>query len=211
MDDKLNKVAKKKGYKIQTIKKHGDLVYRLSLKFRNTDKESKIIDNLNISNNQKVRDFCLRLIDDTFRLHDLGKVNINYQYKIGETNQRTINYNSRHSYLGACMFFNEYKNKVLGLSISGIDKIKMINFISVLSFLISKHHLRNCDVFIQNKKQLEYKFYEFIKLLQENCTDFNIEKSNSSYPIGFNEVTEYILPILKKADEIASEEFGGVE
>ncbi|MDU5262109.1 MAG: hypothetical protein E6176_06720, partial [Clostridium celatum] len=62
MDYKLNKVAKKKGDKIQTIKKHGDSVYRLSLKFRNTDKESKIIDSLNISNNQTVRDFCLRLI-----------------------------------------------------------------------------------------------------------------------------------------------------
>ena len=210
MEDKLKKVAKRKGYKRQTIKAHGDETYRNSLRFRNLDKEAKIINNCNIPNSKMVIKFCSSLIDDTFRLHDLGKVKINFQYKIGETKQRTINYNSRHSDFGACIFFNEYKNKALELSISSIDKIKIINFISALSFAISKHHLRSIDVTIASKKQIEYQFHEFIKLLQKNCNDFNVEKSNSLYPIDVKELIEYILPILKKADGIASEKFGGV-
>ncbi|EJO5347119.1 CRISPR-associated helicase Cas3' [Clostridium botulinum] len=145
-DDKI--YAHIKDNRKETLKEHLDL----SLKYLNKICKNKCLDNvfLNFENNLLIgfsnegKELYRKMILNTIYMHDLGKINCNFQYiKMKNEkfkNEEGINCNnSNHSMLSAVIYINYFLNRIRNLQCKE-DKKLLFVFMLLNSYVISKHH-----------------------------------------------------------------------
>ncbi|MBU3161252.1 CRISPR-associated helicase Cas3' [Clostridium frigoris] len=170
---------------------HMNLAYKYFLnicKEKNLDNvfmniEKKLLTDL--SNEGKA--FWKELLCNTIYMHDIGKVNCNFQTrKMKNKKYKDFpNFDSKHSMLSACIYFDYYFKKFIDIKENG-DKPILLTFLLLNSYLISKHHgiLDNFagfkDKFIdgfKNYRKIEnvkiYKDYKGkLSITPDNITDY---------------------------------------
>ena len=130
------------------------------------------------------------LIYNVIYCHDLGKSNPNFQVlRMNNNNfQLTSSANPRHSMNSACIYFNYYLTKVL--SMNREEKKTLLFFLTINSFIISKHHseLYNVEEFFEKLINKYENKDEFI-----NCVDDITKKisQNKLKSIFCKKIEEY--------------------
>ena len=147
---------------------HMDLTYKYFLdicKEKNLDNvfiniEEKLLTNLS----EDGKNFWKELLCNTIYMHDIGKINCNFQTrKMKNKEYKDIpNSDSKHSMLSACIYFDYYFKKLISIKESG-DQPILLTFLLLNSYLVSKHHgiLDNFTVF-------KDKFIEGFKTYKKN-------------------------------------------
>lgn len=130
----------------ETLKQHLDLVYKYFIKLCDVKDINSVferIQNKLLKNSSKE---CIELfkefIANAVYMHDIGKVNSDFQFikmknkKFKDTPQTC----SKHSMLSSIMYFDYYFNKIKKNSIKGEENMLLLLFITINSYVISKHH-----------------------------------------------------------------------
>lgn len=179
---------------------HMNLAYKYFLDICN----EKNLDNVFINIEEKLltslseegKDFWKELLCNTIYMHDIGKINCNFQTRKmkNKTYKDFTNFDSKHSMLSACIYFDYYFNKVIDIKEDG-DKPILLTFLLLNSYLISKHHgiLDNftefkdkfIDGFNYYKKNVKiYKDYKGrLDIIPDNIKDYMeyLEKTIASF------------------------------
>ena len=193
-------IAKKYGSRKQSIVEHGDKAFEEYLKIRNNSKEVNIIKSIfGTKLSDESKKFAIKLIGESVRYHDYGKNNINFQYKIGNSLVRTINFNSRHSVLGGLYFIKDKIDMVLKMNEDKVSQILLINYISILGFAISMHHTKVL-------KNIEDRFFEFCDIANKYI-NLDLVKTNTYYEVNVEHIFKYTWKAIKDADVSASIKF----
>ncbi|MBU3187233.1 CRISPR-associated helicase Cas3' [Clostridium estertheticum] len=124
---------------------HMDLTYKYFLdicKEKNLDTvfiniEEKLLTGLS----EDGKNFWKELLCNTIYMHDIGKINCNFQTrKMKNKKYKDIsNSDSKHSMLSACIYFDYYFKKLVSIKESS-DQPILLTFLLLNSYLISKHH-----------------------------------------------------------------------
>jgi CRISPR-associated endonuclease/helicase Cas3 len=163
--------------KLEEHKKLVEKYFQRILSFKNIDIE-KIIDVFGIKDKQ----FVKKLVYETVLLHDEGKQNPAFQYlkmknsEFKNTYEKMDVKNSKHSFLGAVLFFKTFIKDVANEKREKEFEKKLFLLVA-LSFLIAKHHskLDNFSGFIERlKDELTKEGSEFSEF-ELNYEYFDIE------------------------------------
>ncbi|BDR75665.1 CRISPR-associated helicase Cas3' [Clostridium tetani] len=166
--------------KKETLKEHLDL----SIKYLCKIYESKSLYNvfLKIENNflEKFsiegKEFYRKMLLNTIYMHDLGKINCNFQYrKMGNKefeNEEGLKFNnSNHSMLSSIIYINYFFREMGNLKHKE-DREFLIVFLLLNSYIISKHH-GSLDSFSEFRKRLVENGEEGKRLYTEQMPIFN--------------------------------------
>ncbi len=147
---------------------HMDLTYKY---FLNICKEKKL-DNVFINLEETLligislegKDLWKELVCNTIYMHDIGKINCNFQTRKMKNNGYTDirNLDSKHSMLSACIYFDYFFKKIIEIKESG-DKSILLTFLLLNSYLISKHH-----GILENFNEFKNKFMDGFKVYIKN-------------------------------------------
>lgn len=159
----------------ETLKQHLDLAYKYFVKLCD-EKDinsvfEKIQNNLLKNSSKECIDLFKELIVNAIYIHDLGKVNSDFQY-IKMNNKifkNTPQICSKHSMLSSIMYFDYYFDKIKKSNIKGGDNMLLLLFMTINSYVISKHHgiLTSFSDFIE-KLPSEFRNYISNKELYKN-------------------------------------------
>ncbi len=120
--------------------------------------------------------FWKELLCNTIYMHDIGKINSNFQTrKMKNEKYKDISgFDSKHSMLSACIYFDYYFKKIINIKESG-DQSILLTFLLLNSYLISKHHgiLGN---FIEFKNKFIDGFNDYIKHV-DSYKDYKVSLS----------------------------------
>lgn len=212
---------------------HMDLAYKYFLticKEKNLDNvfknlEKKLLTGLS----GEGKSFWKELLCNTIYMHDIGKINCNFQTrKMKNKRYKDIsNFDSKHSMLSACIYFDYYFKRVIEMKESG-DQPILLTFLLLNSYLISKHHgiLENFTKFkdkftdgfkdyIKNKKIYEdYKsilsinpsnINSYIDCLENTIKGFESEERFKSIDVYI--YTKLVFSLLVSGDFYATSDF----
>lgn len=167
----------------ETLEKHSQLCVDYLKKIIKEKELENVLYNFeknflkDISNRGKI--LYREMLYHTIYLHDLGKININFQYKKMNNTIFKSAYNlnantTNHSALSSILYINYFFKKIKEHNVSGDIKILMI-FMMLNAYIISKHH-GGFDSFQNFKsKMIEldgegYKLYtEQLSIFEMNC------------------------------------------
>ncbi|SHK79409.1 CRISPR-associated endonuclease/helicase Cas3 [Clostridium cavendishii DSM 21758] len=221
--------AHTKGGEREKLKDHMDLVYKYFLRIVKQKNLDKVFRNLHeqLLENQEMEviEFWKELFCNAIYLHDIGKINIDFQYfrmknkKFKDASQE----NPKHSMLSSILYFNYYIGKIR--SIEGEAKKLLLVFLYINSYVISKHHGElndfvqfldsfggNVDTYIENKNL--YPNYKgkiiikgsFIKKRNEDITT-KLEEVSKKYNIELYIYTKLLSALLTSADFYATSDY----
>lgn len=169
-----------KDEKKETLKEHLDL----SLKYLYKICESKSLDNVffNIENSlsnvfsSEGKNLYREMILNTIYMHDLGKINCNFQYRKMKNeefkDEEGLKFNnSNHSMLSSLIYINHFFLKIRKLECMEDKKLLMV-FMLLNSYIISKHH-GALDSFEQFKNKVLEEDGEGQKLYTTQLSIFN--------------------------------------
>lgn len=143
--DCLYSHTKEEGDK-EKLEDHMDLTYKYFLKvirhknldliFANMEKTFFAIGSTESINIWK------ELIINAIYLHDIGKINVNFQSKVmdNEKYKGEKYVSSKHSMLSACIYFDYYFNKLIVSGLEEEDLLLLLVFLIFNTYIISKHH-----------------------------------------------------------------------
>lgn len=164
----------------ETLKQH----IELSLQYLHKIIKSKKIDNvfLNFQNtllneiSDKGKILYKEMLLNTIYMHDLGKINCNFQYKKMKNEEfkaaEGLKFNnSNHSMLSSLIYLNHYFNKIREHDVKS-DKDTLRIFMLMNAYIISKHH-GALDSFSDFKEKLLGDDGEGKKLNTEEYSIFN--------------------------------------
>lgn len=104
----------------------------------------RLIEVIKIDNNklsEKAKQFIAELFVNGIYLHDLGKMNPNFQVKkMGNEEFKEFSGESNHSRLSSILFMDVYTKKLKKIDIERHESKFLSYFIYVLSYVISRHH-----------------------------------------------------------------------
>ncbi|WP_187647038.1 CRISPR-associated helicase Cas3' [Nitrosophilus labii] len=151
------------------------------------------------------REFAKKLIFDAIVSHDEGKRNPAFQYlKMGnkdfkEAYEKMDVKSSKHSFLGAKMFFEKYIDEVAS-EVEDEEFYKKLFLLTTLCFIISKHHakLDDFEKFVQKLKS---------KLQEEGSAYVEFELDFSYFDIETFIAIKLIYSLLISADYYATLEY----
>ena len=134
----------------ETLLEHSDLVIKYFKKIYE-DKNLKIIfDKLADKfwrENESTKKFWNEMIVNTIYMHDIGKLNINFQIdkmKNKIFDRKHLYQSKRHSNLSARIYIDHFGNKVFKLysekKLDNKTALKCFIFIILNSYIISRHH-----------------------------------------------------------------------
>ncbi|WP_042274348.1 CRISPR-associated helicase/endonuclease Cas3 [Faecalimicrobium dakarense] len=130
----------------ETLKEHVDLVYKYFIKLCDTKDINSVFERfqdkiLNNSSKECIEIFK-ELISNAIYMHDVGKINSDFQYIKMKNNKfkDTSQIYSKHSMLSSIMYFDYYFDKIRNSKIKGEDNMLLLLFLTVNSYVISKHH-----------------------------------------------------------------------
>lgn len=164
----------------ETLEEHSELAIGYLYKIVEEKKLDNVFLNFenkllgDISENSKI--LYREMILNTIYLHDLGKINCNFQYKkMGNNlfkNKKGLRFNnSNHSMLSSLLYLNYFFNKIQEVS-QKKDQGKLAMFMLLNSYVISKHHGR-FDSFEEYKHKLLDDDGEGRKLYTEEVGIYN--------------------------------------
>ncbi len=161
----------------------------------------KVIDSFKV----KDREFVKRLIFDAIILHDEGKKNPCFQYikmrneAFKEEYEKKEVKSSKHSFLGAKLFFEKYIEEVANEE-DDSEFEKKLFLLTALSFLIAKHHSKidEFDEFVQKLQN---------ELLKERNEYAEFELDFSYFDIETFIAVKFIFSLLISADYYATLEY----
>lgn len=143
--DTIYSHTKEEGDK-EKLKEHMRLTHKYFLKimeYKNLDLVFKNIENSFLTKEGKLLvDMWKELIINAIYLHDIGKINVNFQYTImkNERYKDEIFVTSRHSMLSACIYFDYYLEKIISLGLEEEELLLLLIFLVLNTYIISKHH-----------------------------------------------------------------------
>ncbi len=187
----------------EKLEQHKVLVekyFQKIIKEKEIDSE-KIIDSFKI----KDREFARKLIFDAVISHDEGKINPAFQYlkMHNETFKKAYEKmevkSSKHSFLGAKLFFEKYIEEVEGEN-NDSEFEKKLFLLTSLSFIIAKHHSK-LDEFADFIEKLQN------KLLEEKSKYAEFELNFSYFNIETFITLKLIYSLLISADYYATLEY----
>jgi CRISPR-associated endonuclease/helicase Cas3 len=158
----------------ETLKKHSWLVGKYLVKIINSQRieilMEQIINNLAESlkiKNPTTKHYCKSIFFDAIILHDLGKVNPNFQIDRmnNEAFQRQIlNQKHNHSFLGSFIFSNFYFEQIFeNDTINVDDKPFLYFFVFLMSNAISCHHSSKLDYRQEFETNILEESFRFLK------------------------------------------------
>ncbi|MCY6958356.1 CRISPR-associated helicase Cas3' [Clostridium brassicae] len=164
----------------ERLKEHIDLAVEYLYKII----ESKKLDNvfLNFENglvnelSLKGKNFYREMLLNTIYMHDLGKINCNFQYvKMGNNEFKnakglSVN-NTNHSMLSSLIYLNHYFNEIEGHDVKE-DREDLTIFMLLNAYIISKHH-GALDSFDEFKEKLLDDDGEGKRLYTDQLSIFN--------------------------------------
>jgi len=124
---------------------HMDLAYKYFLNICNEKNLDNVFNNLEqkllIGLNEETKIFWKELLCNTIYMHDIGKINCNFQTRKmkNEKYKDIATFDSKHSMLSACIYFDYYFKKVIDMKEESGKPI-LLTFLLLNSYLISKHH-----------------------------------------------------------------------
>lgn len=88
----------------------------------------------------RVVEFWKELICNTIFMHDVGKINGDFQHRVmgNDLYKKIPQIDTGHSFLSSCIYFNYYFNKIG--EFKGEDLNLLLVFLILNSYIISKHH-----------------------------------------------------------------------
>lgn len=164
---------------------HMDLAYKYFLNICNEKNLDNVFNNLEqkllTGLNKESKIFWKELLCNTIYMHDIGKINCNFQTRKmkNEKYKDISNFDSKHSMLSACIYFDYYFKKVIDMKEESGKPI-LLTFLLLNSYLISKHHgiLEN---FTEFKNKFIDGFKDYIKnkkIYEDYKSTLSIEPSN---------------------------------
>lgn len=164
----------------EKLKEHMDLVYAYFLKLC----KEKQLDNVFVNfeeaffkeEKSHIVDIWKEMFCNAIYMHDLGKINANFQYlKMGNDKFKTeTQSDSKHSMLSVCIYFDYYIDKIK--NIKGEAFRSLLTFLFLNSYIISKHHgaLDDFSVFHETLKNKYLNYIEDNSLYKECYEGFSI-------------------------------------
>ncbi|WP_315115811.1 CRISPR-associated helicase Cas3' [Clostridium intestinale] len=160
----------------EKLKEHMDLVYSYFLKVVKVKNLDDVFLNLEQSFFKESESSRVKLwkemICNAVYLHDLGKININFQRlkmdnKILKISEKTDDY--KHSMLSSILYFNHYIREVF--KVKGEDGKLLLVFLYINSYVISKHHGQLAE-FDEFKDELLRSLKNYLEEKEEIFPDF---------------------------------------
>jgi len=164
---------------------HMDLTYQYFLticKEKNLDNVFKNIEGKLLTGlSENGKNFWKELLCNTIYMHDIGKINCNFQTrKMKNKKYKDIrDFDSKHSMLSACIYFDYYFKKIIEMKGEGGQSI-LLTFALLNSYLISKHH-GSLDDFTEFKNKFIDGFKEYInniEIYKDYKSSLSINPSN---------------------------------
>lgn len=164
--------------KNETLKEHSHLVSDYLLKISKCQNIEFIVEravtlllnSLKISG-EKERNYCKAVFLDSIILHDLGKINPNFQVsRMNNTVFKSCELSQKHyhSFLGSFIFSNYYFDKIIqDESINEDHKNFLYFYVLLMSASINKHHASHIAFdkeFTTNILEESYRFIEYYKI-----------------------------------------------
>lgn len=188
----------------ETLKQHLNLVYKYFLKICDKKDINSVFDRLENSffeNSSKENiNIFKELIINAVYMHDIGKINTDFQYIKMENKifKDTLGQYSNHSMLSAIIYFDYYFEKIK--KIKGEDVYLLLLFLTINSYIISKHHgmINSFDDFI-DKFPSEFSSHIAYKVLYRNYKK-DIHLNEKQVDKLMNNLKSYIKKIYKNKD-----------
>lgn len=130
----------------ETLKQHLNLVYKYFIKLCDVKDINSVFERIQkklLKNSSKeCIELFKELIANAIYMHDIGKINSDFQFikmknkKFKDTPQTC----SKHSMLSSIIYFDYYFDKIKRNSIKGEDNMLLLLFMTINSYVISKHH-----------------------------------------------------------------------
>ncbi|MBM7614503.1 CRISPR-associated helicase Cas3' [Alkaliphilus hydrothermalis] len=164
----------------ETLEEHGELATEYLYKIVEDKQLSSIL--LNIENglmedcSDEGRKLYREMLLNTIYLHDIGKINCNFQYnkmrnKLFKGKKGLKYNNSNHSMLSSLIYLNHYFNKIRSLP-NKKDKSTLAIFLVLNAYIISKHH-GSLDSLQEFQDKLLDEDREGCRLYTQELTMFN--------------------------------------
>lgn len=178
--DKFYAHTREDGHK-EKLKEHMDLVYSYFLKVVKVKNLDDVFLNLEKSFFKESEPSRVKLwkemICNAIYLHDLGKINRNFQRlkmdnKIFKISEETDDY--KHSMLSSILYFNHYIREVF--KVKGEDGKLLLVFLYINSYVISKHHGQLAE-FDEFKDELLRSLKNYLEVRNEIFPNFITEIS----------------------------------
>lgn len=192
----------------ETLKEHIDLALEYLhniIKSKNLDNVFLNFENRFISNfSNKGKSLYREMLLNTIYMHDLGKINCNFQY-LKMNNKEVENLidlnlnNSNHSMLSSLIYINHYFSKINKHDTKS-EQSTLRLFMLLNSYIISKHH-GSLDSFGEYKEKFLSDGGEGKKLYTD---EISIYKSLYKEEIVFNEKNQLIKRIFENVEKTLS-------
>lgn len=168
------------------------------------------------------RKFWKELLCNTIYMHDIGKINCNFQTrKMKNKGYKDIfTFDSKHSMLSACIYFDYYFKKLIDMKESG-DQPILLTFLLLNSYLISKHHgildnftgfkdkfidgfkyyIKNIKIYKDYKGRLNINpdnIYDYMECLEDTISSFESKKQWKSIEVYI--YTKLVFSLLVSGD-----------
>lgn len=196
----------KKEFRKETLKEH----IELSLKYLKKIVEIKRLDNVFINfENALVKDLSdegrilyREMLMNTIYMHDLGKINCNFQYNrmknMAFKDYQGLEYNnSNHSMLSSLIYLNYYFTKIKEHKIKSENNTLRV-FMLLNAYIISKHH-GDLDSFDKFREKFLDDDGEGKRLCEDQSSMFNKIYREK---IMFNEKNKLMRRIFNKVEEV---------
>ncbi len=181
----------------EKLSEHMELTYKYFLKI-NREKNLNIVfknleDKLLKNYSESTRKIWRELIANAIYMHDLGKINSDFQYlkMKNEIFKNTINEDSKHSMLSSCFYFSYYYEKLRDRCDNERKILSM--FMVINTYLISKHH-GSLDEFSSFREKFQDKYKKYIdkKCLYESYKGELLVIKIDSFFKAINKVMESV-------------------
>jgi CRISPR-associated endonuclease/helicase Cas3 len=147
----------KRGIKAETLEEHSLLTLKYFKDIVRQKNLDSSLDNLGKEFLKSTEAFSLwkEMLYSVMSLHDLGKVNINYQSKklLNPLFKLNTGRTTWHSNISSKYYYDIYYSKIEALDFLTVeDEVALKIFLSINSFILSKHHgkLDNFEVFMSS-------------------------------------------------------------
>lgn len=168
--------------KNESLKEHLELTYKYFVKIVKAKKLSHIFKKFEeiffANSNEESTELWYEMLCNTIYMHDLGKINGHFQYKImhNEKYSKVPQIDNRHSMLSSCMYINYFGSKIKNLD-EEAQKLPL-TFVILNAYVISRHH-SPLDDFGKFKNDVidRFEFFkENEKLIIDYLGDFKLEE-----------------------------------